>query len=97
MKLTFQKFDNENSGANLTVCIVDNVGATFLPVAKRLSKFFGKTYFYSVNQSPYPRQAVDMAGSGFDEFTHISEFWYMVDQFDVIVFPIFTSMIGVLN
>jgi len=87
MKLTFQKFDNENSGANLTVCIVDNVGATFLPVAKRLSKFFGKTYFYSVNQSPYPRQAVDMAGSGFDEFTHISEFWSMVDQFDVIVFP----------
>jgi len=84
---SFKKFSNENSGENLSVCVVDNVGSTFLPVVKRLSKFFKKAYFYSVNQSPYPRQAVDMAGSGFDDFELIHDFWSMVDQFDVIVFP----------
>ena len=83
----FNKFSNDLSGKNLSVCVVDNVGSTFLPVVKRLSKFFGKSYFYSVNQSPYPRQSVDLAGSGFDDFELIHEFWSMVDQFDVIVFP----------
>lgn len=84
MNITFKKFDNKSP---LTVCVVDNCAGAYLPVAKRLSKFFSKTYFHSVNQNPFPRISLDSIGTGYDDVIRCDEFWGMIEQFDVIVFP----------
>ena len=84
MNITFKKFDNKTP---LSVCVVDNCAGTYLNVAQRLSKYFTNTYFYSINQNQFPRISLDSIGTGYDNITRVDEFWDMIDQFDVIVFP----------
>lgn len=70
-----------------SICIVDNVGGAYIAVAKRLSNFFDKTYYHSVNQNPFPRLSLDNVGTGYDNLIKVDEFWSNIDQFDIIVFP----------
>ena len=80
-------FNKLNTKSNLSVCVVDNSGAFYISIAKRLSESFNRTYYYSVNQSPFPRQALDQVGKGYDSIIKIDEFWSSLDLFDIIVFP----------
>ena len=72
---------------NSSVCVVDNVGGSYLPIAHRLSEHFDCVYYYSVNQNPFPRMALDMVGTGYNNIIRIDEFWKNIDKFEVICFP----------
>jgi hypothetical protein len=72
---------------NSSVCVVDNVGGSYLPIAHRLSEHFDCVYYYSVNQNPFPRMALDMVGTGYNNIIRIDEFWKNLDKFEVICFP----------
>lgn len=80
-------FKNITHKTDLSVCVVDNMGGFYISVAKRLSNYFDKTYYYSINQSPFPRLSVDSIGRGYDNIIRVDEFWGNLDLFDVIVFP----------
>lgn len=82
MKISFTQFKPKNS-----VCVVDNVGGSYLPIAHRLSEHFDKVYYHSINQNPFPRISLDMIGTGYDNIERIDEFWKRLDDFDIIVFP----------
>lgn len=82
MKISFTQFKPKNS-----VCVVDNVGGSYLPIAHRLSEHFDKVYYHSINQNPFPRVSLDMIGTGYDNIERIDEFWKRLDDFDIIVFP----------
>lgn len=70
----------------LNVCIVDNIGGTYLPAAISLSKYFGRTYYYSVTQNPFPRLSLESPGRGYEEIIVINEFWNRLDEFDIVIF-----------
>lgn len=84
MILNFKKYDDRNP---LTICVVDNNSGSYVSVAKRLSKFFQKTYYYSCNQSSFPRLSLDNIGRGYDDIERVDEFWGRLDEFDIIIFP----------
>lgn len=72
--------------SNYTVCIVDNIGGAYLPIARHLSQYFSKTFYHSVNQNPFPRYGIDAVGTGYPEIEKVDEFWGRVDEFDIIFF-----------
>src|ERR1035437_2175826 len=76
----------EDTRNPMRVCVVDNIGGCYLPIAIALSKHFQKVYFHSVNQSSFPRLAVSKVGSGYDEITVLESFWDHLDSFEIIVF-----------
>ncbi len=76
--------DNRNIKS---ICIVDNAGGAYLPIAIKLSQFFKRTYYYSVNQSPFPRISLEQIGTGYTEIIKVSEFWNQLNDFDIIMFP----------
>lgn len=80
-------FKQLNTKSPLSVCVIDNCGGFYISTAKRLSEFFETTYYYSVNQSPFPRMSIDSVGKGYDNIIKMDEFWANIDLFDVIVFP----------
>jgi hypothetical protein len=84
MKLVFNKV---KMSANMTCCIVDNVAGTYLPIAHRMSDFFSKVYYHSVNQNPFPKASMDSIGRGYDNIHRVDEFWGKLDDFDIIIFP----------
>ncbi len=84
MKLKFNKVKLES---NLTVCVVDNIGGSYVNVANELSKYFKKVFYHSVNQNPFPMISMQNIGTGYDKIERINEFWTNIDQFDIIVFP----------
>ena len=73
-------------GKKLNVCIVDNLGGSYLPAAVALSKYFYKTFYYSAVQDPFPRLALEGVGKGYKEIIVINEFWNKLNLFDVIIF-----------
>jgi hypothetical protein len=83
MKIQF----NEIKPKSKSVCVVDNVGGSYLPIAHRLSEHFDKVYYHSVNQNPFPRMALDQIGKGYSNIERVDEFWKRLDEFDTIVFP----------
>jgi len=84
MKLVFNKV---KMSANMTCCIVDNLAGTYLPIAHRMSDFFSKVYYHSVNQNPFPKASMDSIGRGYDNIHRVDEFWGKLDDFDIIIFP----------
>ena len=84
MNLKFEKYDDLNQN---TICVVDNSSGSYVAVAKRLSKFFKKTFYYSVNQSSFPRLSIDSVGTGYDDIERVDEFWGRLNEFDIIIFP----------
>jgi len=82
MKLIFNEVKKEKN-----VCVVDNVGGSYFPIALRLADHFDKVFYHSVNQNPFPRMALEMIGTGYDKIERIDEFWTNLDKFETIVFP----------
>ena len=58
MKIQFNEIKQKKSNR---VMVVDNVGGAYLPIAIRLSEHFDNVGYYSVNQSPFPRMALDLS------------------------------------
>lgn len=92
MKFTLKKIEKfasqDQSTLNpMSVCVVDNIGGAYLPIAIALSKHFKKVYYHSVIQSPFPRLSTAKVGSGYKQITTLESFWDHLDSFDVIVFP----------
>lgn len=79
------KFTEVKKG--LSLCVVDNIGGAYLPIAQKMCDCFDTVYYHSVNQNPFPRIAMDMIGTGYDKLKRIDEFWCNLDQFDIIMFP----------
>lgn len=79
------KFTEVKKGQS--ICVVDNVGGAYLPIARKLCPCFDKVYYYSVNQNPFPRMSLDMIGSGYKGIEKVNEFWNRLDDFDIIMFP----------
>jgi len=79
-------FKQIKAKSELTICVVDNVGGSYLPIARHLSKFFTKTFYHSVNQNPFPRFGIDAVGTGYPEIEKVDEFWGRIDDFDIIFF-----------
>lgn len=69
----------------LKVCVIDNQGGSYLPIAKHLTKYFD-VYYHSVVQNPYPQQSVCNVGLGYPDIKIVRNFWSNVDNFDLIVF-----------
>jgi hypothetical protein len=69
-----------------SICVIDNVGACYLPIARHLTNYFSKVYYYSVNQNPFPRYGVDAVGTGYDGVERVYEFLGRIDEFDIIFF-----------
>ena len=72
--------------SDLKICVVDNIGGAYLPIARHLSKYFSKVFYHSVNQNPFPRYGIDAVGTGYPEIDKVDEFWGRVDEFDIIFF-----------
>ena len=70
----------------LKVCVVDNTGASYLPIAKHLTKYFD-VYYHSVVQNPYPESSVCNVGYGYPDIKVLKDFWSNIDQFDLFIFP----------
>ncbi len=84
MELIFNKI---KFNAELTVCIVDNIGGSYINIAQALSKYFKKVYYHSVNQNPFPMISMSSIGIGYDTIERIEDFWTNIDMFDIIIFP----------
>jgi predicted RNase H-like HicB family nuclease len=67
-------------------CIVYDYG-TFVGVAERLAKDFGKVMYYSPWQSSFPKKGLTMIGEGLPGITRINSFFDHLDEADMIVFP----------
>lgn len=72
---------------NQRLCVVDNVGGAYLPIALNLSNHFDSVSYYSVNQNPFPRMALEAVGTGYKQITRVDDFWEKVEEFDIIVMP----------
>jgi len=73
--------------SNLRICVIDNIGGSYLNIALKLSPYFSKTYYWSNNQSPFPRISLSSVGSGFEQIEVLKTFWDNLDQFDLVVIP----------
>ena len=80
MKLLYKLQKNK-----LRVCIIDNVGASYLPIAKHLTKYFD-VYYHSVVQNPYPESSVCNVGYGYPDIKVLKDFWSNVDNIDLFIF-----------
>lgn len=81
------KFKFNKVKSNYSVCVVDNIGGTFLPIAHRMSDFFERVYYHSVSQSPFPRASMEKIGCGYENIIRLDEFWNNLDKIDIIIFP----------
>ena len=70
-----------------TICVVDNIGGSYVNVAMELNNFFEKVYYHSVNQNPFPMKSMSSIGIGYDDIERIDDFWSNIDLFDIIIFP----------
>ena len=70
----------------LKVCVVDNIGGSYLPIAKHLTKYFD-VYYHSVVQNPYPNSSVINVGNGYKGITVLKDFWGYIDNIDLFIFP----------
>jgi hypothetical protein len=72
--------------SELRAVVVDNIGGAYVPIAHRMSDFFDKVYYHSVNQSPFPRISLDKIGIGYDDIERLDDFWSSLSLFDVVIF-----------
>ena len=84
MKLTWKKFDKEKS--DQTICVIDNIGGAYFPIAQELSKYYKKTYFYSFSNNPFPHMELEFIGKGYENIIVINELGSYLKDIDLIVF-----------
>lgn len=70
---------------NKTVCCVDN--GLFVFLAEELSKYFGKTYYYSEWRQDFPRSNDRRIGDGIPGVTRCNDYWEILDDVDLWIFP----------
>jgi hypothetical protein len=70
---------------NRTVLVYDY--GVFVETALRLSRDFGKVYYYNVWKESFPTSNKGMVGTGFKEINKVEEFWSVADEVDLFVFP----------
>lgn len=78
--------NNENK-SDLSICIYDMRGGSYLNVAQLLAPYFKKTYYHSEFRDAFPHPALAAIGTGFEEFERVNNFWSNINSFDVIIFP----------
>ena len=66
-------------------CVLDN--GLFVEVAIRLSKTFGKVYYWYPWQSAFPTSNVKLVGKGIPGIERIDYIWDVKDEVDLWVFP----------
>lgn len=66
-------------------CLVFDTGG-YVEVAKTLSKYFKKVYYYTKWEVGFPTSNDTIVGSGFEEFERINHFFDYVDKVDCFVF-----------
>lgn len=69
----------------ITVCMVDS--GLFLPLAHCLSEQCDRVLVWSPDQRPWPSLRQAAIGSGYPNFDRVDEFWSMLDEIDLFVFP----------
>lgn len=79
-----------NNDLKTKSCLVYDYG-TFVSVAERLAKDFGKVYYYSPWESSFPQMEYIKIGEGLEGVERIDYFWDYIDDADCIVF---TDVIG---
>ena len=67
-----------------TVLIYDTGG--YSEVAKKLSKDFGKVYYFINWQKGFPKSGDTLVGTGFNEFERTLTFWDKINEIDLFVF-----------
>lgn len=60
---------------------------TFLPLAQRLSKDFGKVMYFTPWESKSPQHKLTMFGKNIPGIERVNKFFDYVDEADVIIFP----------
>jgi hypothetical protein len=75
----------ENNYKTKSVCIIDN--GLFVELAITLSESFGKVYYYSPWESSFPRSNDMLVGYGVPGITRVNDFWSIIDDIDLFVFP----------
>ena len=68
-----------------SVIVYDN--GTFVSVAERLAKDFGKVMYYSPCKSAFPQVKNALIGHGLRGVERINNFWDHIDEMDIAVFP----------
>jgi hypothetical protein len=81
------KFSKVKMKTEQSVCIIDNVGGSYVSIARELTKYFGKVFYHSVNKNPFPMYSADNTGIGYDGVENIIDFWSNIDQIDIFIFP----------
>lgn len=91
MKLIYKLFDEVESKRSLVtktklkVCVIDNIGGCYFPIADNLTKYFD-IYYHTVVQNPFPRMSTMSIGLGTD-VKILKDFWSNIDQFELFIFP----------
>ena len=81
------KFSEVKKGKQMSICICDNVGGSYVNIALEMIPYFKKVYYHSVNQNPFPMLSMSSIGIGFDGLERVNDFWSNLDNFDIILFP----------
>src|ERR1035437_3487355 len=68
-----------------TAIIYDH--GTFVSIAERLGKDFGRVLYYSECKSAFPQKKLTLPGYGLQNVERINNFWDYVPEADVFVFP----------
>lgn len=82
MRLNFKQI---NKGQSL--CVVDNTGGAYLPIAQKMCDCFDKVYYHSTYKNPFPHLAMESIGTGYPKLESTMKFWSRLDDFDIILFP----------
>lgn len=60
---------------------------TFVGLAERLGRDFGKVYYYSPWKSSFPQKKFTLIGDGVPNVERVNEFFDYIDDVDIFVFP----------
>jgi hypothetical protein len=74
-----------NDYSKLTCCVIETGLHTELAVT--LAKSFGKVFYYSAWEQPFPRSNAILVGQGLPGVTRIDSIWPVLDDIDLFVFP----------
>lgn len=73
--------------SDLSICVYDLRGGSYLNVAQLLNPYFKQTFYYSECRDAFPHPALASIGTGFEEFTRVINFWTELNEFDIVIFP----------
>ena len=68
-----------------SIMVYDN--GLFVELALKLSKTFGKVYYYSPWKNGFPKSNAALPGTGFPEITRVNNFFDYIKDSDCFVFP----------